>query len=50
MPATLVTKTKSKKVEVTSTGMLFIPIECSLRRLIRLPEHLIGRHWYLPAN
>jgi hypothetical protein len=23
---------------------------CSLCRLIRRPEHLIGRHWYLPAN
>jgi hypothetical protein len=25
-------------------------IECSLCRLIRRLEHLIGRHWYLPAN
>jgi hypothetical protein len=25
-------------------------IECSLCRLIRRPEHPIGRHWYLPAN
>jgi hypothetical protein len=24
--------------------------ECSLCRLIRRPELLIGRHWYLPAN
>jgi hypothetical protein len=27
-----------------------IHIECSLCRLIKRPEHLIGRHWYLPAN
>jgi hypothetical protein len=27
-----------------------ICIECSLCRLIRRPEHLIGRHWYLQAN
>jgi hypothetical protein len=25
-------------------------IDCSLCRLIRCPEHLIGRHWFLPAN
>jgi hypothetical protein len=25
-------------------------IECLLCRLIRRPEHLIGRHWHLPAN
>jgi hypothetical protein len=25
-------------------------IQCPLCRLIRCPEHLIGRHWYLPAN
>jgi hypothetical protein len=25
-------------------------VECSLCRLIRRSEHLIGRHWYLPAN
>jgi hypothetical protein len=25
-------------------------IECSLCGLIRHPKHLIGKHWYLPAN
>jgi hypothetical protein len=25
-------------------------IGCSLCRLIRRPDHLIGRHWYLPEN
>jgi hypothetical protein len=25
-------------------------MECSSCRLIRRPEHLIGRHWYLPVN
>jgi hypothetical protein len=25
-------------------------IGCSFCRLIRRPEHLIARHWYLPAN
>jgi hypothetical protein len=24
--------------------------ECSLYRIIRRPEHLIGRHWHLPEN
>jgi hypothetical protein len=28
----------------------YIYIECSFCRLIRRPEHLIGRYWYLPAN
>jgi hypothetical protein len=25
-------------------------VGCSFCRLMRRPEHLIGRHWYLPAN
>jgi hypothetical protein len=28
----------------------FIYIECSLCRLVRHPDHLIGRHWYLLAK
>jgi hypothetical protein len=43
---------------MTGTGPVFTIIErnnfdyieCSLCRLIRRPEHLIGRHWYLPVN
>jgi hypothetical protein len=31
-------------------GLKWAYIDCSLRRLIRRPEHLIGRHQYLPVN
>jgi hypothetical protein len=46
----------STEVEYLGAVSILIPfplfnyIQCSLCRLIRHPEHLFGRHWYLPAN
>jgi hypothetical protein len=43
-------KEERKKCRRLVTEEVWFIIECSLCRLIRRPEHLIGRHWYLPAN
>jgi hypothetical protein len=38
-----------KKAE-REEGIKYKSIGCSFSRLIRRPEHLIGRNWYLPAK
>jgi hypothetical protein len=38
------------QTKINFVRSLLICIECTFCRLIRHPEHLIGRHWYLSAN